>query len=92
MSLGITIALAESAISRAYRRSEAAFITPFEYVALPLSVVWGFLVFGERPESWAMHGIAIIIISGMVLIWREAAADKEKDGGTGPTYRVTVNL
>ena len=72
--LGTTIALAGFAISEAYRRSEAAFIAPFEYVALPLSVVWGFLAFGELPDGWAMFGITLIIVSGMVLIWREAAA------------------
>lgn len=75
--LGTTIALAGFAISEAYRRSEAAFIAPFEYIALPLSVVWGFLVFGEWPDAWAMLGITLIIVSGMVLIWREAVARKD---------------
>ncbi len=77
--LGTTIAFAGFAISEAYRRSEAAFIAPFEYVALPLSVVWGFLAFDELPDAWAMLGIALIIASGMVLIWREAAARKDDD-------------
>ncbi len=77
--LGTTIAFAGFAISEAYRRSEAAFIAPFEYVALPLSVVWGFLAFDELPDAWAMLGIALIIASGMVLIWREAAARKDDE-------------
>lgn len=76
VALGTTIALAGFAISEAYRRSEAAFIAPFEYLALPTSVLWGYLVFDEWPDPWAATGIAIIIVSGMVLIWREAAARK----------------
>ena len=72
-ALGATIAFAGFAISEAYRRSEAAFIAPFEYVALPASVLWGFLVFHEWPDLWASLGISIIILSGLALIWREAA-------------------
>jgi len=75
-ALGIVIALAGFAISEAYRRSEAAFIAPFEYVALPLSVWWGYLVFDEWPDHWTVVGIALILGSGMVLIWREAVARK----------------
>ena len=72
-ALGATIAFAGFAISEAYRRSEAAFIAPFEYVALPASVLWGFLVFHEWPDLWASLGISIIILSGLAMIWREAA-------------------
>ena len=73
-ALGVVIALAGFAISQAYSRSEPAFIAPFEYVALPLSVLWGIVVFGEWPDGWALIGIALILASGMVLVWREAAA------------------
>lgn len=73
-ALGLAIALAGFAISEAYRRSEAAFIAPFEYIALPLSVLLGVVVFDEWPDFWAMTGIALILTSGMVLIWREAVS------------------
>ncbi len=76
VGLGFTITIAGFAISEAYRRSEAAFIAPFEYIALPMAVVWGFVIFGEWPDPVAQAGIALIILSGMVLIWREAAAGK----------------
>ncbi len=78
-ALGVAIAVSGFAISEAYRRSEAAFIAPFEYVALPLSVLWGILVFDEWPDVWALTGIALILASGMVLIWREAVARRSGD-------------
>ncbi len=74
VALGVSIAVSGFAISEAYRRSEAAFIAPFEYAALPLSVLWGVVVFDEWPDAWALTGIALILVSGMVLIWREAVA------------------
>ncbi len=72
--LGVTIAVAGFAISQAYSRSDAAFIAPFEYIALPLSVLWGVVVFDEWPDHWALTGIALIIASGLVLVWREAVS------------------
>lgn len=73
-ALGVTITFAGYAISEAYRRSEPAFIAPIEYVALPLSVAWGILLFDEWPDAGALTGIALILTSGLVLVWREAVA------------------
>lgn len=61
-------------ISEAYRKSEAALVAPFEYVAMPLAVFWGLTVFGEFPDLIAWAGIGLIMASGLVLIWREAVA------------------
>lgn len=74
VGLGVAIAASGFAISEAYSRSEAGFIAPFEYIALPLSVLWGIAVFDEWPDSWTLLGIGLILASGMVLIWREAVA------------------
>ena len=76
IALGLIITIAGFAISEAYRRSEAAFIAPFEYIALPMSVLFGFLIFDEWPDVWAQAGITLIMTSGMILIWREAVARK----------------
>lgn len=59
-------------ISQAYRLSEAAFAAPFEYLAMPLAILWGVLVFDEWPDFNAWAGIGLIIGSGLVLLWREA--------------------
>ena len=75
--VGFLSAAGGYAISEAYRRSEAALVAPFEYVAMPLSVFWGFAVFGEWPDLAAWAGIALILSSGLALIWREAAARRE---------------
>ena len=61
-------------ISVAYRDSEAALIAPVEYIALPLSLLWGYLFFDEWPDGTAMLGMALIFAAGLYLIWREALA------------------
>ncbi|MDA8586697.1 DMT family transporter [Rhodobacteraceae bacterium] len=81
--LGITISIGGLAISVAYQRSDAAFIAPFEYIAMPLAVIGGIVVFAEFPDRIALAGITLILASGLVLIWREAVA-RRKDRLDGP--------
>lgn len=71
--VGVASAGGGYAIGQAYRLSEAALVAPFEYAALPLSVLWGWLVFGELPDAVAFAGIALILAAGLILVWREAA-------------------
>ena len=82
--VGFLSAAGGYAISEAYRRSEAAMVAPFEYVAMPLSVFWGFMVFGEWPDLAAWAGIALILSSGLILIWREAMARQEVQSRPAP--------
>lgn len=63
-------------ISQAYRLSEAAFAAPFEYHAMPLAILFGVLVFGEYPVLSDWVGIALIIGSGLVLLWRESVKNR----------------
>jgi len=72
VAIGIGSTAGGYLISQAYRLSEAAFAAPFEYLAMPLAILWGVLVFGEWPDLNGWSGIALIIGSGLVLLWREA--------------------
>mgnify|MGYP003891327089 FL=1 len=83
---GAVISLGGYFISHAYRVAEAALVAPFEYLALPLAMIWGIVVFGEWPDAVGLTGIALILASGLYLILREAVARR---GGirTGPRGR-----
>ena len=58
-------------ISQAYRLCEAALVAPFEYAALPMAILWGFLVFGDWPDALAWAGITLIMAAGLTMVWRE---------------------
>lgn len=74
--LGVTGVMGGMLVSQAYRLAEAAFAAPFEYVAMPLAIMWGVTVFGTWPTANAWAGIALILASGLYLVWRETAQDK----------------
>jgi len=61
-------------IAQAYRVAEAGLVAPFEYVALPMAVVWGMVVFAEVPDGWGVLGMLLIGAGGLLLVWREARA------------------
>ncbi len=72
--IGAGTAFAGYLISQAYRVAEASYVAPFEYLALPMAVVWGMVVFDEFPDFWDYAGMALILGAGLFMVWREARA------------------
>lgn len=70
--IGVGTAFAGYLISQAYRVTEASFVAPFEYLALPMAVVWGMVVFDEYPELTDYLGMALIMAAGLFMLWRDA--------------------
>lgn len=70
--IGVGIAAAGYLISQAYRVAEASYVAPFEYLALPMAVVWGMVIFDEFPDIWDYVGMALILGAGLFMVWREA--------------------
>jgi len=71
IGMGILSAFGAYLISQGYRLCEATAAAPFEYVALPLAVFWGIVMFGEWPDWVALAGITLIVGSGLYAFWRE---------------------
>ena len=74
--LGLATAFGGWLISKAYSIAEASLVAPVEYLALPISVVAGMLVFDEYPDRIATLGIALILAAGLYMVWRERAATR----------------
>lgn len=70
--MGVLSAVVSYTLSQAYRLGDAGLIAPYEYVALPMAILWGWLIFGEFPDSWVWIGIALIAGAGIFVFWREA--------------------
>jgi len=69
--LGLASGFGGYLISQAYRTTAATILAPFEYVALPLSIVWSVLFWGDWPDTVAWSGIFLILASGLYVFWRE---------------------
>jgi len=71
LGLGALASVSGYCLSQAYRLTDAATVAPFEYVGLPLSVLWGWLFWTEFPAREVWIGIALIAGSGLFVFLRE---------------------
>ena len=71
LALGLVSGFVGYCLSQAYRSAEAAVVAPFEYVALPLAIFWGWSIFGHLPGPWVTAGIALIVGAGLTVFLRE---------------------
>ena len=86
IAIGLASAGIGYCLSAAYRLGDAGTIAPFEYVALPLAIFWGWAIFGELPDAVTLMGIALIGASGIYVFLREARLRRRVVSGR-PTRR-----
>ena len=55
----------------AYRAAPASVLAPLQYLEIVSATLFGWLIFNELPDPLKWLGIAIIIGSGLYIIWRE---------------------
>ncbi|MEM6616793.1 MAG: DMT family transporter [Pseudomonadota bacterium] len=68
-------------LTLAIRMAEVSVVAPFRYSRLPFMLILGFLVFGERPSAEMLFGAALIIGSGIYIMWRERQVKAETVNG-----------
>jgi drug/metabolite transporter (DMT)-like permease len=71
MATGVVAALGLTLLTQAYRIAEASVVTPFEYTAMVWSVIYGWIIWQDWPRVLDWIGIAIIIGSGLYILWRD---------------------
>src|SRR5471030_3258100 len=55
----------------AHDRAPASVLSPFMYTQLLWAVTFGYLVFNNVPSQWTLAGDAIVVGSGLYLLYRE---------------------
>lgn len=58
-------------LTMAHRRAPAPILAPFMYTQIVWMIAAGFLVFGDTPSTWTLAGVAVVIGSGLYLLYRE---------------------
>lgn len=53
------------------RLGELSFIGPFKYISIIIAIMYGYFIWGETPSTRMLIGAAIIVLSGVVLVYGE---------------------
>ena len=77
--IGIIGGVAQIFMTGSYRHAPTSLIAPFDYTSLMWAVALGYLVFGEVPAPVTLAGAAVIVASGLYVIYRERKLGLERD-------------
>lgn len=69
--LGTISGYAHMLVVKAFRLAPLSLLAPFQYFEIISATVLGYALFGDFPNVSKWVGIAIIVASGLFIIWRE---------------------
>jgi drug/metabolite transporter (DMT)-like permease len=53
------------------RLGELSFISPFKYISIIIAILYGYLIWGDKPTLTMIAGASIIVVSGIILVSTE---------------------
>jgi len=68
---GLIGGTAQIFLTSAYRFADASVVAPFDYASMLFALAIGYVVFDEVPTLTMLAGAALVILAGIVIIWRE---------------------
>ena len=72
---GVCSAIAWVGMVGAYRRAPPVVLAPFEYTALIGAAIAGYVLWNEVPDRFVVAGGAVIIASGIYIVFREVGRE-----------------
>jgi S-adenosylmethionine uptake transporter len=76
--LGLLSGAGHLMLIRAFRLAPSAIVAPFHYSQMIWAVFFGLFLFGDIPDAWVISGSAVIIGSGLYILWRETVRGRTK--------------
>jgi drug/metabolite transporter (DMT)-like permease len=58
-------------------------VAPFEYSAMIWAIAYGLFIFGDFPDLFTWIGAAVVVIAGLVMLWRDRQIEKAERAYTG---------
>jgi drug/metabolite transporter (DMT)-like permease len=71
---GVSNAVGQYWWTRALHLAPASAVSPFYYLSLIWASILGFAIWGDVPTIALVIGSAIVVASGLFLLWRESSA------------------
>ena len=76
-AMGLFSGMGHYLLIRAHRLAPAPVLAPFIYTEIVWMIALGYLLFADVPNSWTLAGVAVVIASGLYLLYRERVVKGE---------------
>jgi drug/metabolite transporter (DMT)-like permease len=86
--LGTISGYAHMLVVKAFRLAPLSLLAPFQYFEIISATVLGYALFGDFPNVSKWIGIAIIVASGLFIIWRERLQARSLKSARNATSKV----
>lgn len=71
ITAGLLGGVGQILLTSSYRHADASVVAPFEYASMIFALVIGYFVFREVPTLTMLAGGALVVLAGILIIWRE---------------------
>jgi drug/metabolite transporter (DMT)-like permease len=71
VSAGLVGGVAQILVTSSYRFGGASMLAPFDYASLIFAAIIGYFIFAEVPTLNMVAGAALVVLGGVLIIWRE---------------------
>jgi drug/metabolite transporter (DMT)-like permease len=78
VAAGLLGGIGQILLTSSYRDADASVVAPFEYVSILFALAIGFVVFDEVPSLTMLLGASLVVIAGILIIWRERQLGLER--------------
>jgi drug/metabolite transporter (DMT)-like permease len=75
--VGFANIAAQFCVIRSLKLASASVVVPYQYTLIVWSVVFGWLMFAELPDTYTLAGAAIIVAAGLFIFRREQVRARE---------------
>ncbi|WP_299650975.1 DMT family transporter [uncultured Tateyamaria sp.] len=82
---GLIGGAAQILVTASYRFGAASMLAPFDYTSLIFAALIGYLIFAELPTTETVIGASLVVLGGVLIIWRE----RQLGGGRSRARAVT---
>jgi len=79
IGMAVLAAIAETLVIKALDVADAVVVAPVHYSLLIWATLYGFLVFGQFPDSWTWIGASIIVATGIYTLHREWQSSDDRN-------------
>jgi drug/metabolite transporter (DMT)-like permease len=78
VAAGLIGGVAQILITASYRFGSVSMLAPYDYTSMLFAIILGYFLFDELPTALMLAGSALVIVAGVLVIWRERQLGMER--------------